>query len=201
MISFVKTLLGFLIGLLAISCSQPNEQTQKQTLQETPEELADTITTIHYDWNPPAYTTVKAYLLRPQLISSAANLGMANEPEDFFAKIKYEKGIELSKEQVSGISSRFSVEAEESEYLPADCFDPRHAIVYYDIEEPVAAIVVCFECGKLYTYPKFEQKISLHNYLKNFDPFFVKLGMPVFSNPVEYDAYMDSVQAIGKRKK
>ncbi len=203
-----KTLLGCLFVLLLVSCSQHNKQ--KQSVQEKTEEIEDTSNIVRYDWNPPAYRTVKAYLLKPHLIGPAANLGMANEPKEFFDKIQSEEGVVLSEAQIARVFGLFTFHVGESKVDSvedsvnglADCFDPRHAIVYYnEQEEPVAAIVACFECGRLCTYPRFEEEIELNSYLSNFHPFFEELNMPIFSNPLEYNAYMDSLQKVEKIKK
>ncbi len=181
MISFAKTLLFVLTTILLITCNTE---------------------TIHYDWKPASFQTVKAYLLTsPELMIAAMSIGTtAGRPNDFFDKIKFEDGIELSEEQIEKIRGFFTTHEENSDYLPSDCFNPRHVIVYYNAQkEPVAVIAACFECGDLQTYPSSGK--PLYHYLENFRPFFKELGMPVFNDPVEYATYLDSIRKAEKLKK
>ncbi|MBB6371351.1 hypothetical protein [Chryseobacterium shigense] len=76
----------------------------------------------------------------------------------------------------------------------ADCFYPRHNIIFLNKNKLVNHIVVCFECNRIKG-----SKPSLAS-MKNFRDFFNSLGLKVFDNPIEHSAYYDSIQLMHKKK-
>ncbi len=83
-----------------------------------------------------------------------------------------------------------------SEVLVADCFYPRHNIVFLDKKDSVINYIsICFECGN--------RKISKTNlaHMNDMKAFFDSIGLRVFDRPDEYDVYYDSIHKYNKRIK
>ncbi|MDJ1473501.1 hypothetical protein [Xanthocytophaga flava] len=159
--------------------------------------------TEHYDWKVSKYKYVKAYVIPDHL----ACLCFVNEmrKKEFIARLdsaqnKLLPDKILSEKQVLEIETLFTETIENDTERWADCFNPRHAIVYYDDQHrPTNAILACFECSKIETFPNAQENLDL--YIENFRSFFEKLGLPVFNNPIEHQAYIDSLKTLKKTKK
>ncbi|MDJ1505146.1 hypothetical protein [Xanthocytophaga agilis] len=160
--------------------------------------------TEHYDWKVSKYKYVKAYVIPDHL----ACLCFVDEmrKKEFIARLdstqnKLLPDKILSEKQIREIETLFTKTSEDDMYgMGADCFNPRHAIVYYDDQHrPTNALLVCFECGRIEAFPNTQENLNF--YTDNFRSFFEKLGLPVFDNPIEYEAYIDSLKTLKKTKK
>jgi len=75
----------------------------------------------------------------------------------------------------------------DTENLPADCFYPRHNIIFTDENNNIIHYMsVCFECGNLRS-----SKISKAKWNDLVD-FFNEVGLKVFDRPDEYGTYYNS---------
>lgn len=77
----------------------------------------------------------------------------------------------------------------------ADCFYPRHNIIFLNKNKLVNHITVCFECNQIKS-----GKPSLAS-MKNFQDFFNSLGLKVFDNPIEHSTYYDSILLANQKKR
>ena len=192
----VKTLGVCTLVVILLSCSG-EQQNQKPVANSF--SVSDSIRTEHYNWKTPKYKTVKAYLLSDELTYQWIR-NQDSGKRNFFEKIEKEKNVILSEIQINKIKTLFTVTLSDSLSAGADCFNPRHVIVYYDQEErPIAAILACFECDRLQTLPEADKDLNL--YLYNFRPLFQELGLPVFDNPLQHQTYLDSLKKLNKSKK
>jgi len=76
----------------------------------------------------------------------------------------------------------------------ADCFYPRHNIIFLNQNKIVNHLVICFECNQVKGSKP--SKASM----KNYQDFFSSLGLKTFDNPIEHSTYYDSIQQIHKKK-
>lgn len=76
----------------------------------------------------------------------------------------------------------------------ADCFYPRHSILFLNQNKIVNHIVVCFECNQVKGSKP--TKASMENYQN----FFNSLGLKMFDNPIEHSTYYDSIQQVHRNK-
>lgn len=75
----------------------------------------------------------------------------------------------------------------------ADCFYPRHNIIFLNKNKIINHIAVCFECNDI--------KSSKHPLasMENFEEFFNSTGLKVFYNPIEHTEYYDSLKLSNKK--
>lgn len=75
----------------------------------------------------------------------------------------------------------------------ADCFYPRHNIVFLNKNKVVNYILICFECNDVKSSkPTFAS-------MKNYEDFFNSLGLKAFHDPFEHATYYDSIKPIKNR--
>lgn len=74
----------------------------------------------------------------------------------------------------------------------ADCFYPRHNIIFLNQNKIVNHLVICFECNQVKG-----SKPSMAS-MKNYQDFFSSLGLKAFNNPIEHSTYYDSIQQTHK---
>jgi len=82
-------------------------------------------------------------------------------------------GVELSDTLIQQLNSILSSPDKYIGYSVMDCFLPRHGVVFWDEDKPIAWISVCFECGKMTTNPVVEKEE-----LVDLKTFFKRLGFP-----------------------
>jgi hypothetical protein len=131
-----------------------------------------------------AFATVDPFLMIPQ---SHNKIDLSN--------IKDTISITLSKNQISILDSVVNGKCKVigKEILPADCFNPRHNIVFFDGDSIVNFISVCYECGYYRA-----SKNNIKGGLESFKYFFNGLGLKVFDRPDFHSKYYDSVLAHRK---
>ena len=76
----------------------------------------------------------------------------------------------------------------------ADCFYPRHNVIFLKDEKIINDIVVCFECNKIKS-----TKLPLAN-MYNLEKFFNSIGLKVFYNPLEHAEYYNYLKFTKKKK-
>jgi hypothetical protein len=76
----------------------------------------------------------------------------------------------------------------------ADCFYPRHNVLFLNKGKTVTHISVCFECNIIKSNKK-----PLTN-MKNLEDFFNSLGLKVFNNPYEHLQYYKSLKINNENK-
>lgn len=81
----------------------------------------------------------------------------------------------------------------DSAAVAADCFYPRHNIIFIKDKKVISHIVVCFECNQIKS-----NKIPLAS-MENLEEFFNTIGLKVFYNPIEHKKYYDSLKLINKK--
>lgn len=81
-----------------------------------------------------------------------------------------------------------------SVYGVADCFYPRHNIIFIKDKKIINHVTVCFECNQIKS-----SKSTLAS-MENLEIFFNSLGLKVFYTPFEHTKYYDSLQLAGKNK-
>ncbi|MFC7346443.1 hypothetical protein ACFQO9_06955 [Chryseobacterium zhengzhouense] len=74
----------------------------------------------------------------------------------------------------------------------ADCFYPRHNIIFLNENKIVNHIAICFECNDIKS-----SKQPLAS-MGNFEEFFNSIGLKVFYNPIEHKGYYDSLKLSNK---
>jgi|GEM_PF-6301467 len=180
-----------LVVLLACSCQHTSDTVNTG--------ISDSARAKHGNWTTPAYKTVKAYILSNNLAYSYhGTINKDNGKEYFLERVKTEKNVVLSEAQITRIESFFS--AEPDSFGIADCFNPRHTVVYYDRKnKPIGAVLICFECGRTETFPA--TKEGLNGYTDHFRSLFAELGLPVFNDPNQHQAYIDSLKMFRSLKK
>lgn len=81
-----------------------------------------------------------------------------------------------------------------TEYYEADCFYPRHNIIFLDKKDSIVNFIsICFECAN-----SKESKSFLAD-MDNMRLFFESIGLKVFDRPDHYKQYYDSVHKSKKR--
>lgn len=82
-----------------------------------------------------------------------------------------------------------------SEKLLADCFYPRHNIIFLNEKDSLLNYIsVCFECNRVKA-SKYS-KASMDNYAD----FFNSVGLKVFNRPDYYKTYYDSLNKLGPKR-
>ncbi|QQQ27070.1 hypothetical protein [Chryseobacterium indoltheticum] len=77
--------------------------------------------------------------------------------------------------------------------ISADCFYPRHNIIFLKDEKIVNYISVCFECNQIKSSkPTFAK-------MQNFVDFFNSINLKMFPNPIEHKEYYDSLKFINNK--
>jgi len=75
----------------------------------------------------------------------------------------------------------------------ADCFFPRHNIIFLDKRDSIVNYIsICFECGNT-----MKSKSDLAD-MDNMQTFFDSIGLKVFDRPDYYGQYFDSLNKIRK---
>lgn len=111
-----------------------------------------------------------------------------------FTKFKNKVSIKLNSEQIkefekhTAADTTYVYETDENENWVADCFYPRHNIVFYKANKKVLYyITVCFECNRIKTNK------SGAITMKELKDYFNYIGLPVFDSPMEHEKYYDSL--------
>ena len=76
----------------------------------------------------------------------------------------------------------------------ADCFYPRHNILFLHKDKIVNQIAVCFECSDVKS-----SNPTLAS-MENFESFFNSLGLKVFYSPMAHSNYYDSLKLVNKNR-
>lgn len=84
------------------------------------------------------------------------------------------EGEKLTEAQINRLDSLLNGNLGGLEFIGADCYNPRHGIVFYKEQKPVAYISVCFDCHILSCSPK-AKLVSTEPLF----PFFEQFDMPV----------------------
>ena len=94
------------------------------------------------------------------------------------------------------LSGRKRDENESNDTLGADCFYPRHNIIFLDKKNAVVNyIAICFECNQRETSKR--DLASMRNYANFFD----SIGFKLFDTPMEHAHYYDSLNKLKKQPK
>jgi hypothetical protein len=130
------------------------------------------------------FATVDPFLIIPQ---SNNKIDLSN--------IKDTISITLSNNQISILDSVVNGRCKvvEKEILPADCFNPRHNIIFFKNDSIINFISVCYECGNYNSSKK-----GITGGLESFRYFFEKLGLKVFDRPDFHSKFYDSLLAHKK---
>ena len=189
----IKILGIFILTMVLFSCTSQQKKNNQTTVTMP---IPSIVTVERYHWKTPKYKTVKAYMLSNDLAYSWIRVQDSGK-RDFFEKVRNEKNVVLSNTQVKKIETLFTTTVSDSLIIGADCFNPRHIIVYYNQkDELTAAILICHECSKMQFFP--EAKEDLNIYTENFRHLFQELGLPVFDNPLQHQVYIDSLKFLKK---
>ncbi len=89
------------------------------------------------------------------------------------------KGVELNSEQISLVGHALNGNKNHGEVMSADCYIPHHGIVFYNKNEIVAHISICFMCDRIESVPN--NRLNQTDILK---PVFEELGIPI--SPEEF---------------
>ena len=143
------------------------------------------------NWNNPEFEFAVAYLFNINESYSESLIIVKGQLNEFV-----EKKTELSKKEISQFVKYFlqKENPKSPPIAPAECFYPRHGIVFYGKTDNVLGhISICFTCHQLKIYPKEESLEDIH--LESFDylkSFFNNLDFPLFNNPDEFEVYIKS---------
>jgi hypothetical protein len=77
--------------------------------------------------------------------------------------------------------------------VSADCFYPRHNIIFLKEEKIVNYISVCFECNQIKSSKPTSAK------MQNFADFFNSINLKMFYSPIEHKEYYDSLKLINNK--
>ncbi|MGJ8672771.1 hypothetical protein [Rubritalea sp.] len=103
--------------------------------------------------------------------------------------------IRLNKRQISSLWEHLRERPEgDEEFEEADCHDPHHAFVFYDLGwKPIAWINICYLCGNTSTDTRGSNpRIDL----KPLERFCKKLGMPIFEDDAGYTNLYKAEQGV-----
>ncbi len=179
--------------MVLFSCTSQQKKDRQANAIPT---VSESVRIEHYDWKPPKYKTVKAYMVSNDLACCWTRERDGGK-RNFFERIKREKNVVLSKTQVEKTETLFTTTVSDSLYSVADCFTPRHIIVYHDNKgEMTAAILVCYDCSKTEVFPAVTENLNI--YTENFRALFQEVGFPVFDNPLQHQAHIDSLKFLKK---
>lgn len=136
-----------------------------------------------------------------KIIAFASVNPMDYHSDDFDKNIDLEKFTDtisktLNSSQIQDLNTILSGRKDyEADHIAvADCFYPRHNILFLNRGKTVGHISVCFECNII----KSNKKPSAN--MKNLEDFFNSLGLRVFHNPYEHLKYYQSLKAINENK-
>ena len=151
--------------------------------KQVPIEYYENWMNFHFD-KVIAFATVDPFLRIP---NSGNRIDLTN--------LKDTISITLTKKQISTLDSVIigKKNFDTTNISRADCFNPRHNIIFLNQDTVVNYILVCYECGYYRT-----SKNGIKGNLVAFKTFFDNLGLQVFGRPDYHSKYYDSL--INKRK-
>ena len=76
----------------------------------------------------------------------------------------------------------------------ADCFYPRHNIIFLKDEKIVNYISICFECNQIKSSKPSSAK------MQDYVDFFNSINLKMFYNPLEHKKHYDSLKLVNKKK-
>jgi hypothetical protein len=179
----MKHLLIIILTICSLSCENVKDENQSSSSKLN-------VTTTKEDWLNFKYDSAIAFATIDPFyrILNKGNLIDLSEIKDTISVSLSEIQIETLDSIING-RKNISGEA----ILPADCFNPRHNIVFFNNDTLVNYISVCYECG----YYK-SSRPNIKGNLHAFKNFFDNLGLRVFDNPGYHSKYYDSI--IQQRK-
>ncbi|ABG59734.1 hypothetical protein [Cytophaga hutchinsonii] len=121
-------------------------------------------------------------------ILNKGNLIDLSEINDTISVSLSERQIETLDSIINGLKNKPG-----KKIFPADCFNPRHNIIFLNRDTLVNYISVCYECGYYRS-----SKPNIKGDLNAFKTLFDNLGLKVFDRPDYHSKYYDSI--IQKRK-
>jgi len=132
------------------------------------------------NWPPAVYAEVRAYLynLAGEQAAPIVKQGKLD------ATVWNPEGAALNKKQMATVQKAV-VDYHPAGLRPpsADCYQPRHAFIYYDAEhKPVGFVEICFSCRNYRTSPEHPGEVDLDTLKK----VFVELKIPVFDKDEAY---------------
>lgn len=77
--------------------------------------------------------------------------------------------------------------------VSADCFYPRHNIIFLKEEKIVNYISICFECNQIKSSKPTSAK------MQNFADFFNSINLKMFYSPIEHKEYYDSLKLVNNK--
>ena len=171
-------LLILLLGIVIVSCNTKTDENNLSTSKLHVFAPQQNWINFKYD-RIIAFATVDPFYR----ISNKGNLIDLTDIKDTIS-------ITLTKNQIETLDSLINGNKNISnkEILPADCFNPRHNIIFLNNDTLVNYISVCYECGFYRS-----SKPNIKGNLKSFKAFFDNLGLKVFNRPDYHSKYYDSI--------
>lgn len=110
----------------------------------------------------------------------------------------------LAEKKLSDFQSKIAFELvtkpkidNEDENWVAKCFEPHHALVFYNAEnEIVAYCSICFMCNQTQVYP-----LDGYDGISRYKTFFKNLGFPILANEGELEEYIQFLQKSLTKKR
>jgi hypothetical protein len=181
----MKTALTAILILALASCSSRQEKNGNSEATVDSKTNAQKASWVNFD-----YQQVRVYFTRTPFLGYKSAIVAEGKLID---SVWDKEGVKLSPEQVQRLDK--ILQQPDRDVAVADCFNPRHGIVFWDKNnKPVAHISVCFECNLLKATPE------LYKYdLTDIKQLFLELGMPVFEDPTKYEAYFEKLMSKDAR--
>ena len=131
------------------------------------------------NWPPAAYAEVRAYLYNLEGEGAAPILkqGKLN------ATVWNPEGVALSNAQIATVQRSVADNHPGIPRIPASCYQPRHAFIYYDTEhKPVGFLEICFSCWRYRASPELPRGMDF----ETLEKVFLELKIPVLDTDKAY---------------
>ena len=151
--------------------------------------LTRTLNAASTNWPPTGYVEVRAYLynLDGEQAAPILQQGKLN------ASVWNPEGVALNKKQMAKVQKAVADHYPAALTPSADCYQPRHAFIYYDSKhQPIGAVEICFSCWNYRTSWTLPGPVDL----KKLKKIFLELKIPVLDND---DAYLALKNREAKR--
>jgi hypothetical protein len=156
-------------------------------------------------WPNVEYTYVKAYTFNFQSPKNGVDHGILSR-DGKMAKSVVGEPYKITNEKAQQIIETVTENADNTKMLIvglSKCFLPRHAVVFYNGDKPVAYIDMCFECQAIRLFPRVEIDYDKMKYsekkekaalkmMSKLQLFVESVGMPYFDTSKEYVEYGDA---------
>jgi hypothetical protein len=181
-----------LVLTLLVGCSG-NKVNRPETEKLSEKTELDTVTPINYlDFEYSkviAFATVDPFDYSELYFSSTLDLSKFH---DTISKLLNSEQVNYLNDLLSG-RHRKPISNAETVQIGADCFYPRHNIIFLDEKDSIIHFIsVCFECGN-----SKQSKSDLAD-MDNMQSFFDSVGLAVFDSP---DYHVEFYNSLNKLKK